>query len=208
MIFDFNGLVMPSFDIVSETNEVELRNAVDNAVREVGTRFDFRGVEATIELKELSVTLRSESDFQVRQLEDLFRNHCTKRNVSTAGIDMEDELAFREWILKIRANSVIEPDYLTNPSSWFAEDQQALININENSWIRANSYKTRHVLARDDFHVQPVDSQRLQWPALYDLMQTVGDYLLLRNDNLPLEHLNQLMNYVFFDRSLSLSFSN
>ncbi len=111
----------------------------------------------------------------------------------------ENELAFREWILKIRANSGIEPDYLTNPSSWFAEDQQALININENSWIRANSYKTRHVLARDDFHVQPVDSQRLQWPALYDLMQTVGDYLLLRNDNLPLEHLNQPMNYVFLD---------
>lgn len=82
---------MPSFDIVSETNEVELRNAVDNAVREAGTRFDFRGVEATIELKELTVTLRSESDFQVRQLEDLFRNHCSKRNVDTAGVDIEDK---------------------------------------------------------------------------------------------------------------------
>ena len=82
---------MPSFDIVSETNEVELRNAVDNAIREVGTRFDFRGVEATIELKELTVTLRSESDFQVRQLEDLFRTHCTKRNLTTSGVDIEDE---------------------------------------------------------------------------------------------------------------------
>lgn len=82
---------MPSFDIVSETSEVELRNAVDNAVREVGTRFDFRGVEASIELKELTVTLRSESDFQVRQLEDLFRTHCTKRNLDTAGIDMEEK---------------------------------------------------------------------------------------------------------------------
>ncbi len=82
---------MPSFDIVSETNEVELKNAVDNACREVGTRFDFRGVEATIELNDLKVTLRSESDFQVRQLEDLFRNHCTKRNVSTVGVEIEDE---------------------------------------------------------------------------------------------------------------------
>lgn len=82
---------MPSFDIVSETNEVELRNAVDNAVREVTTRFDFRGVEASITLKELTATLRSESEFQVRQLEDLFRNHCAKRNVSTAGIDMEEK---------------------------------------------------------------------------------------------------------------------
>ena len=82
---------MPSFDIVSETNEVELRNAVENAVREVGTRFDFRGVEASITLKELTVTLRSESDFQVRQLEDLFRNHCTKRALSTVGVEMEDK---------------------------------------------------------------------------------------------------------------------
>ncbi|MDP3269275.1 MAG: YajQ family cyclic di-GMP-binding protein [Legionella sp.] len=82
---------MPSFDIVSEINEVELRNAVDNASREVTTRFDFRGVEATIVLKELTVTLRSESDFQVRQLEDLFRNHCSKRNLDASGVDIEDE---------------------------------------------------------------------------------------------------------------------
>lgn len=82
---------MPSFDIVSEINEVELRHAVENAVRELGTRFDFRGVESSIVLKELTVTLKSESDFQVRQLEDLFRNHCTKRNVSAAGIDIEDK---------------------------------------------------------------------------------------------------------------------
>lgn len=82
---------MPSFDIVSETNEAELRNAVDNAMREMGTRFDFRGVESSIELKELTVTLRSESDFQVRQLEDLFRNHCTKRSLDASGVDIEEE---------------------------------------------------------------------------------------------------------------------
>ena len=82
---------MPSFDIVSEINEVELRHAVENAVREMGTRFDFRGVESSIDLKELTVTLKSESDFQVRQLEDLFRNHCTKRGINAAGVDMEDE---------------------------------------------------------------------------------------------------------------------
>lgn len=82
---------MPSFDIVSEVNEVELRHAVENASRELGTRFDFRGVIATIELKDLTVTLQSESDFQVRQLEELFRNHCSKRGVNAAGTDMEDE---------------------------------------------------------------------------------------------------------------------
>ncbi|MDP3706385.1 MAG: YajQ family cyclic di-GMP-binding protein [Legionellaceae bacterium] len=82
---------MPSFDIVSEVNEVELRHAVENANREVGTRFDFRGVEVSIELKDLAVTLKTESDFQVRQLEELFRNHCTKRGVNSSGVDMEDK---------------------------------------------------------------------------------------------------------------------
>ena len=82
---------MPSFDIVSEVNEVELRHAVDNAKREVTTRFDFRGAVASIELQELSVTLKSESDFQVRQLEDLFRNHCTKRGLDASGVDIEDK---------------------------------------------------------------------------------------------------------------------
>ena len=45
---------MPSFDIVSEIDKVELKNAVDNATREITTRFDFRGVEATIELNDLT----------------------------------------------------------------------------------------------------------------------------------------------------------
>src|SRR5690554_3711467 len=82
---------MPSFDIVSEIDKVELKNAVDNATRELTTRFDFRGVEATIEQKDLTVTLTSESDFQVRQLQDIFNNYCAKRNISLAGIDVADE---------------------------------------------------------------------------------------------------------------------
>ncbi|MFZ4076768.1 MAG: YajQ family cyclic di-GMP-binding protein [Legionellaceae bacterium] len=82
---------MPSFDIVSEINEVELRHAVENAHREINTRFDFRGVVATLTLDEMSVTLKSESEFQVRQLEDLFRNQCTKRGVETSGVDIEDK---------------------------------------------------------------------------------------------------------------------
>ena len=82
---------MPSFDIISEVNTVELRHAVDNATREMTTRFDFRGVESSIVLSDLTVTLKSESDFQVRQLEDLFRNHATKRGVDASGVDMDDK---------------------------------------------------------------------------------------------------------------------
>ncbi|AHE65931.1 YajQ family cyclic di-GMP-binding protein [Legionella oakridgensis] len=82
---------MPSFDVVSEINTVELRHAVDNASREINNRFDFRGVESSLTLEDLSVTLKSESDFQVRQMEDVFRNHCSKRGVDTAGVEMEDK---------------------------------------------------------------------------------------------------------------------
>ncbi|MCC5854701.1 MAG: YajQ family cyclic di-GMP-binding protein [Idiomarina sp.] len=82
---------MPSFDVVSEIDKVELRHAVDNSVRELSTRFDFRGVEATIELNDLTVTLKSESDFQVRQLLEILRSNTTKRGISLAGADIEDE---------------------------------------------------------------------------------------------------------------------
>ena len=87
---------MPSFDIVSEINEVELRHAVDNANREMTTRFDFRGVESSIVLNELTVTLKTESDFQVRQLEDLFRNHATKRGIDACTLIL---LSFNNLIM-------------------------------------------------------------------------------------------------------------
>ena len=109
---------MPSFDIVSEVNQVELRHAVENANREVATRFDFRNVEASITLSDLTVTLKSESDFQVRQLEDLFCNQCTKRGVSSAGVDVEDKpvhsgktfslnLTFKQGIDKEAAKEIV-----------------------------------------------------------------------------------------------------
>jgi len=110
---------MPSFDIVSEVNTVELRHAVDNANREMTTRFDFRGVESSIVLNELTVTLKTESDFQVRQLEDLFRNHATKRGIDASGVEMEDKpvhsgkmfsltMVFKQGIDQPTAKSIIK----------------------------------------------------------------------------------------------------
>ena len=110
---------MPSFDIVSEVDEVELRHAVDNTKRELDTRFDFRGVESSVSLKDLTVTLTTESDFQVRQLEDMFRNACAKRGVSAAGADIDDEpvhsgktfslnLTFRQGIDQPTAKKIVK----------------------------------------------------------------------------------------------------
>jgi len=81
---------MPSFDVVSEIDKVELRHTVENANRELSTRFDFRNVESSIDLNDLTVTLKSESDFQVKQLLEIFRNNASKRNISLAGIEIDD----------------------------------------------------------------------------------------------------------------------
>ncbi|MEJ2042236.1 MAG: YajQ family cyclic di-GMP-binding protein [Reinekea sp.] len=82
---------MPSFDIVSEIDKAELKNAVDNANRELSTRFDFRGVESSIELSgDETITLKCESDFQVRQLQDIAANNCIKRGINAAYADVED----------------------------------------------------------------------------------------------------------------------
>ena len=116
----------------------------------------------------------------------------------------QEDLDFREWVIKTRSNSGIHPDYLGNPDSWFATDhQQALVNVYENSWFYSTAYRTRHILTRDNFHVQPIDGPRPQWPS-YKLMQQVGDYLLLRNKDLSAAHLNQPMNYVFLDLNFML----
>nr|WP_086939354.1 YajQ family cyclic di-GMP-binding protein [Thaumasiovibrio occultus] len=81
---------MPSFDIVSEVDTVELRNAVQNAQRELSTRFDFRGVEASISLEKEVVKLVAESDFQLGQLVDILRGNLAKRNVDARSMDPKD----------------------------------------------------------------------------------------------------------------------
>lgn len=81
---------MPSFDIVSEIDMNEVRNAVDNANRELSTRFDFRGVEASIEYKEESVVLTAEGEFQLQQLQDILRNACSKRKLDTSSMDPQE----------------------------------------------------------------------------------------------------------------------
>ena len=83
---------MPTFDIVSEVDKEELKNAADNANRELATRFDFRGIEASIELTgDETITLKCDSDFQVRQLEEIAAKNCVKRGISAAFAEIEDE---------------------------------------------------------------------------------------------------------------------
>jgi len=75
---------MPSFDIVSEIDSHEIANAVDQANREVGTRFDFKGTNSHYDLKDNVITLHTESDFQVQQMRDVLVNKLVKRNIDTS----------------------------------------------------------------------------------------------------------------------------
>ncbi|WP_438865140.1 YajQ family cyclic di-GMP-binding protein [Neptunicella sp.] len=81
---------MPSFDIVSEIDLVEVKNAVDNASRELDTRFDFRGAEASFELKDGVVTMTTESDFQLQQMKDILRAKCVKRNIDANSLESQE----------------------------------------------------------------------------------------------------------------------
>jgi uncharacterized protein YajQ (UPF0234 family) len=72
---------MPSFDIVSEVNQHELTNAVDQANRELSTRFDFKGVDAKFVLEDQVISQSAPSDFQLKQMEDILRARLIARGI-------------------------------------------------------------------------------------------------------------------------------
>ena len=81
---------MPSFDTVCEANLVEVRNAVENSAKEIGTRFDLKGTSAAIEIKEQDITLYGDADFQLQQVLDILRSKLTKRQVDVRFLDIGD----------------------------------------------------------------------------------------------------------------------
>ena len=81
---------MPSFDIVSEVNEVELNNAVDQTNKEVSTRFDFKGSDARVEHKEKVLTLFADDDFKLHQVTDILTGKLTKRTIDIRSLKYGD----------------------------------------------------------------------------------------------------------------------
>ena len=81
---------MPSFDVVSEVDMHETTNAVDQANREVGNRFDFKGTDSRYDLKDAQVTLYSQSDFQLRQMLDILQTKLSKRGIDIACLKIEE----------------------------------------------------------------------------------------------------------------------
>jgi len=81
---------MPSFDVVSKTDNHEVTNAVDQTNREIGTRFDFKGSDARVELTKNTLTLIAPTDFQLKQVDEILRNKLSKRQVDVRMLEYKD----------------------------------------------------------------------------------------------------------------------
>jgi len=102
---------MPSFDIVSEVDKHELTNAVDQAVRELSTRFDFKGTKAHIERTENVVTLIAEAEFQTRQMLDILQIKFAGRGIDIDCMDVGDAVSnLAETRLPVTVSEGIEKD--------------------------------------------------------------------------------------------------
>lgn len=109
---------MPAFDIVSEVDQHELTNAVDQANREVDSRFDFRGTDASVEQSNKTLTLNASSDFQLDQLLDILRMKLVKRKVEISCLEVKDpvgngkmrkqEVIIREGIDKDLSRKIVK----------------------------------------------------------------------------------------------------
>lgn len=78
---------MPSFDVVSKVETAELTNAVDQVSREIGTRYDFKGSSAQIERLDNVLTLFADSEFQLKQIQDILYQRAAKRGIDVASFD-------------------------------------------------------------------------------------------------------------------------
>lgn len=86
-LFNFpDANAMPSFDIISEVNQVELKNAVDQANKEISTRFDFKGSDARVDHKDKELTLFADDDFKLKQVTDVLLGKLTKRSVDVRSL--------------------------------------------------------------------------------------------------------------------------
>jgi len=86
------GATMPSFDIVSDVDKNEVKNAVMQTNKEVGTRFDFKGTDARVEQTELTLTVYADSEFQINQVQEVLYGKLTKRGVDIRSLEVSDRI--------------------------------------------------------------------------------------------------------------------
>lgn len=102
---------MPTFDIVSELNEHELTNAIDQANREVSTRFDFKGTDSKFVYEKEIIKVMTESDFQLQQMRDILNAKMTKRGIDLRHMEPKDPvIQLKSAIQEIKMKKGIETE--------------------------------------------------------------------------------------------------
>jgi uncharacterized protein YajQ (UPF0234 family) len=157
---------MPSFDVVCEANLVEVKNANDQANKEISTRFDFKGTDARIEQKERELTAYADSDFQLAQVRDVLTSKLVKRNVDVRFLDIGK-------IEKIGGDKVKQVIKIKNGIE--SDDAKKIVRIVKDSKIKVQA------------SIQG-DAVRITGAKRDDLQATIA---MLRKDvDLPLEFNN------------------
>jgi len=154
---------MPSFDIVSEVNQVEVRNAVDQANKEISTRFDFKGSDARVDYDGKAMTLFADDDFKLRQVTDIVVAKLTKRQVDIRSLkhgDME----------KIAGNKVKQP--VTVRTGVEQELAKKIVKL-----LKESKLKVQASIQGDAVRVSGAKKDDLQ-AAIALVRQSIADYPL------------------------------
>lgn len=155
---------MPSFDIVSEVDLHQFSNAVDQASRVIDTRFDFKGVDARFERKDLSVTLFAEADMQIEQMQDMLRSALIKCSIDPLAMDIgEQETAGKQVKVTIHLKNGLEADLARKIVKLIKEAKLKVQSQIQADQVRVTGKK------RDDLQqvIQFMREQKLEQPLQF-----------------------------------------
>ena len=157
---------MPSFDIVSEVDMHEINNALDQANREVGTRFDFKGIDAKFELSEDTVIVVSaEVDFQIRQMMEILRAKLVKRGVDIKSLEEGDvEMTGQKAHMDVKVQQGIESEIARKIVKMIKESKIKVQTAIQGAKLRVNGKK------RDDLQqvIALLKDSKLDIPLQYE----------------------------------------
>ncbi|UJP05822.1 MAG: YajQ family cyclic di-GMP-binding protein [Nitrosomonas sp.] len=154
---------MPTFDIVSEVDKQEVKNAVDQANKEVGARFDFKGSDARIEQTDFQLTVYADDEFKLEQIQDVLRTKLTKRNVDVRSLE-------KKIVEKISGNKVKQ--IITVQTGIETELAKKIIK-----YVKESKLKVQATIQGDVVRVSGAKKDILQ-EAIQLIKKSVTDYPL------------------------------
>ena len=155
---------MPSFDVVSEIDQQELINAIDQANREISTRFDFKGTNSKVEINELVLTVISKSEFQVKQINDILKNKINKRGIDIRCLEYEEVIENNNEARQIiKVNKGIDKDKSKKIITIIKSSKLKLQAIIQGEQVRVSGKK------RDDLQnaISELKNAKLDIPLQY-----------------------------------------